>query len=67
MKQFGKFSAVVAALTFIVGFHHFRGGVQIMIEDYVHGLAQKIAIIAMTCLSYAATAVGLYAIIRLAL
>ena len=61
------FPAVVAALTFIVGFHHFRGGVQIMIEDYVHGLAQKIAIIAMTCLSYAATAVGLYAIIRLAL
>ena len=61
------FPAVVAALTIIVGFHHFRGGVQILIEDYVHGLAQKIAIIAMTCLSYAAMAVGLYAIIRLAL
>ena len=61
------FPAVVAALTFIVGFRHFAGGVQILIEDYVHGVAQKIAIIAMTCLSYAAMATGLYAIVRLAL
>ncbi len=61
------FPAIVAALTFVVGFHHFRGGVQILIEDYVHGLAQKIAIIAMTCISYAGMAVGLYAVIRLAL
>jgi succinate dehydrogenase / fumarate reductase membrane anchor subunit len=61
------FPAIVAALTIVVGFHHFRGGVQILIEDYVHGLAQKIALVAMTCISYAAMAVGLYAIIRLAL
>ncbi len=61
------FPAVVAALTLIVGFKHFAGGVQILIEDYVHGLAQKISIVAMTCLSYAAMAVGLYAIVRLAL
>lgn len=61
------FPAIVAALTIIVSFHHFRGGVQTLIEDYVHGLAQKIAIIVMACLSYAAMAVGLYALIRLAL
>ena len=36
-------------------------------SSYSKGNRQKIAIIAMTCISYAAMAVGLYAIIRLAL
>ncbi|MGZ2258965.1 succinate dehydrogenase, hydrophobic membrane anchor protein [Roseobacter sp. A03A-229] len=61
------FPAVVAGLTIIVTFKHFAGGVQALLEDYVHGLAQKIAIVLMTCLSYAAMAVGLYAVVRLAL
>lgn len=61
------FPAVVAALTFIVGFRHFAGGVQVLIEDYVHGVSQKVAIVAMTCVSYAAMAVGVFAVIRLAL
>lgn len=61
------FPAVVAGLTFVVGFKHFADGVQALIEDYVHGLAQKVTIVAMTCVSYAAMAVGLYAIVRLAL
>ncbi|MGB7241356.1 MAG: succinate dehydrogenase, hydrophobic membrane anchor protein [Sulfitobacter sp.] len=61
------FPAIVAGLTIVVTFKHFKGGVQIMIEDYVHGLAQKVAIIAMTCISYAAAATGLYALVRLAL
>ena len=61
------FPAVVAALTIIVTFRHFAGGVQALIEDYVHGLSQKVAIVAMTCVSYAAMAVGLYSIVILAL
>ncbi|WP_299403466.1 succinate dehydrogenase, hydrophobic membrane anchor protein [uncultured Roseobacter sp.] len=61
------FPAVIAGLTIIVTFKHFAGGVQALIEDYVDGLAQKVAIVAMTCVSYAAMAVGLYAIVRLAL
>ncbi|GFE48815.1 succinate dehydrogenase [Roseobacter cerasinus] len=61
------FPAVVAGLTIIVTFKHFAGGVQALLEDYVHGLAQKISIVLMTCVSYAAMAVGLYAIVRLAL
>ena len=61
------FPAIVAALTLIVGFKHFNDGVQVLIEDYVHGPAEKIAIIAMTCLSYGAAAVGVFAIARLAL
>lgn len=61
------FPAVVAALTILVTFKHFAGGVQALIEDYVHGIAQKVALIAMTCISYGAAAFGLYAIVRLAL
>ncbi|MGR3291516.1 MAG: succinate dehydrogenase, hydrophobic membrane anchor protein [Paracoccaceae bacterium] len=61
------FPAIVAGLTLTVGFMHFKNGVQVVIEDYVHGLARKIAIIAMICLSYGAAATGLYALARLAL
>jgi succinate dehydrogenase / fumarate reductase membrane anchor subunit len=61
------FPAVVAALTMLVGFYHFRGGVQTLIEDYVHGFARKAAIIAMICLSYAAAGFAIFAIIRIAL
>ena len=64
----GKFGGVsVAALTLLVGFKHFNDGVQTLIEDYVHGLSQKVAIIAMTCISYGAAAVGVFAIAKLAL
>ncbi len=61
------FPAIVAALTLIVGFKHFADGCQVLIEDYVHGTAQKIAIILVTCLCYGAMATGLFAIAKLAL
>ena len=59
--------AIVAALTVLVGMIHFRAGVQVLIEDYVHGMARKALIIAMICICYAAAAVGLFSIVRLAL
>lgn len=59
--------AAIAALTMLVTFYHFRGGVQTLIEDYVHGLARKVLIIVMICLSYGAAAFGVIAILRLAL
>lgn len=61
------FPAIVAALTIVVSFMHFKDGVQVLIEDYVHGIMQKILIIAMICLSYAAAATGVFAIARIAL
>jgi succinate dehydrogenase / fumarate reductase membrane anchor subunit len=61
------FPAVIAGLTIVVTFKHFADGVQAVIEDYVHGVSQKIAMVLMTCISYAAMGFGLYAIIRLAL
>ena len=61
------FPAIVAALTIVVSFRHFKDGVQVLIEDYVHGWAQRALIIAMILLSYSAAAVGLFAIARIAL
>ncbi|MCM2563437.1 succinate dehydrogenase, hydrophobic membrane anchor protein [Lutimaribacter sp. EGI FJ00015] len=61
------FPALVAALTFIIGWKHFNDGAQVLIEDYVHGTAQKITLILVTCLSYAAMATGLFAIAKIAL
>ena len=59
--------ALIAGLTLIVGFHHFKGGAQVLIEDYVHGHARQVLILAVTFISYAAMAAGVYALIRLAL
>ncbi len=68
VAYFGRpFPAIVAALTIVVTFKHFNDGVQTLIEDYVHGLAQKVSIVVMTCISFAAAAIGLFAIARLAL
>ena len=61
------FPAIVAALTIIVGFTHFKNGAQTLIEDYTDGTTRKILIIATICLSYAAMATGLFALVRLAL
>ena len=61
------FPAIIAVLTLVVGFKHFNDGVQTLLEDYVQGISQKIAIILMTCLSYGAAAVGVFAIAKIAL
>ena len=61
------FPALVAILTLVVGWIHFAKGVQVLIEDYVPGGARKIAIVATTCLSYAAAVACVYALARLAL
>ncbi len=59
--------ALIALLTLTVGWIHFAKGVQVLIEDYVQGTARKVAIVATTCLSYAAALACVYALVRLAL
>ena len=61
------FPALVTALMIAVGFIHFKNGIQMVIEDYVHGTKREYLIIATTCLSYGATAVGLFALAKIAL
>ena len=61
------FPALVTALMIAVGFMHFKNGIQMVIEDYVHGTKREYLIIATTCLSYGAAAVGLFALAKIAL
>lgn len=59
--------ALIVAAFLVVGMHHFRLGVTVLIEDYVRGLARKIWIIAMTIVSYGLAAAGLVALAQIAL
>jgi succinate dehydrogenase / fumarate reductase membrane anchor subunit len=61
------FPAILTGLTLVVGMRHFAKGAQMMIEDYAHGTARKIGIIAAISLSYAVMASGLYALVKIAL
>ena len=61
------FPAIVAILTLGVGWMHFKGGVQVLIEDYTQGGTRTALIVATTCLSYAAAAAGIFAIVTIAL
>lgn len=68
VAYFGRpFPALVTALTIVISMVHFKGGVTTLIEDYVHGLARKVSIIVMTCVSYGIAAVAVFALARLAL
>jgi len=59
--------ALVVAAYLVVGMHHLRFGMQVMIEDYTRGLTKKIAIIATTIISYGLAAGGLIALMQIAL
>lgn len=61
------FPAIVAALTLTVGFLHFNAGIRMTFEDYTDGMTRKLLILGTTCLSYAAIATALFALVRLAL
>ncbi|PZX18359.1 succinate dehydrogenase / fumarate reductase membrane anchor subunit [Palleronia aestuarii] len=60
------FPAIVAALTIVVSWLHFKNGAQTAIEDYSRGTTRKLLIIAVNCIAYAAAAAGLFALVALA-
>ena len=61
------FAAILTALVLIVGMRHFAKGSQIMLEDYTRHSLLRSLVIFVYSLSYAITAVGLYALVRIAL
>lgn len=59
------FPAILIALTVVIGMRHFAKGAQMMIEDYARGTMRKALVILAISISYAVTAVALYALAKL--
>lgn len=59
--------AILTGLTLFVAMRHFAKGATMMIEDYAQGTTRKMAIMFVIGLSYVLTAVGLFALAKIAL
>lgn len=68
MAYFSRpFPAIVTALTLIVGILHLMREAQAAIEDYIHGPAEKLTLIAVNAFGYLLIAISLFALARMAL
>ena len=59
--------ATIAALTILVSMIHFRGGFQVLVEDYTRGDTRKMLVIAGVIVAYALAALALVSLARIAL
>ena len=60
------FHAIVAALFMIVAFNHLRLGLQVVIEDYVHGAPRNVMLLANTFFCGAFALAGVFAVAKIA-
>ncbi|WP_108860765.1 succinate dehydrogenase, hydrophobic membrane anchor protein [Ruegeria sp. Alg231-54] len=61
------FPAIVTGLMMVVVIIHLVRETQVAIEDYVHGVAEKLSLMAVAAFGYTLIAAGLFALIKLAL
>jgi succinate dehydrogenase / fumarate reductase, membrane anchor subunit len=59
------FPAILTGLVLFVGMRHFASGATTMIEDYARGSTRKILVMLVISISYAVTAVGLFALVKI--
>lgn len=61
------FNAIVALLLILVTFRHLQQGLQVVIEDYVHGKGTRTALLlANVLLCWAFALIGVFAVARIA-
>jgi succinate dehydrogenase / fumarate reductase membrane anchor subunit len=61
------FFAILTALTLVVSMRHFAAGATMMIEDYSAGAMRRVLIITVIALQWLVTAIGLFALAKMAL
>jgi succinate dehydrogenase / fumarate reductase membrane anchor subunit len=61
------FPVIITALTLIVGILHMMREAHAAIEDYMHGVAEKLTLIGVNAFGYTLIAIALLALARLAL
>jgi succinate dehydrogenase / fumarate reductase membrane anchor subunit len=59
--------AIIAMLTIAVVIFHLMNETLVAVEDYVHGLAGKLTLVAVTAFCYTLIAAGVFAVAKLAL
>lgn len=59
--------AIITGLTLVVGIIHCMREALAAVEDYMHGTVEKLTYIAVGAFSYTLIAVGIYALIKLAI
>ncbi|OYZ16774.1 MAG: succinate dehydrogenase, hydrophobic membrane anchor protein [Sphingomonadales bacterium 28-64-96] len=59
--------AVPMCLLVVSVFWHFRLGVQVMLEDYLHGSKRVIAMLALNFYTFALAALALFSVLKVAL
>ena len=63
----GPFAAIATVLLLIAAFYHMALGVQVVIEDYVHGEWSKITLLVLNkFVAFALAAAGIFAVLRIA-
>ena len=61
------FNAIVMVLLIIAGFHHMQLGLQVVIEDYVHGPGTKVVLmLGQKLLSFTLAIVAVFAVLKIA-
>ena len=62
------FNAVLMILTLIAGFHHAQLGLQVVIEDYIHGHAMKVtALLVAKGAAFFFGAAAVFSVVKLAI
>ena len=61
-------NAVLAALTIFVSAYHMKMGVQVIVEDYIHQVRNKILLLLLnSAVCWLAAALGVFAVLKVAL